>query len=141
MKMQLHQYPGGHQVDGLPPVLSGLGVPLGFAWSRLFYSLRFFWWKKRFRNNSFWRVRANLDFSKVEIKISCSNQVSIVKKVKIMLQWELTKYFCIAPFSRFFFPNTGCQNNNFGNNISSCDVFFSCLEHYKIIKMMEYSHD
>ena len=35
MKMQLHQYPSGHQVDGLPPVLSDGNVgKCTSAWTR-----------------------------------------------------------------------------------------------------------
>ena len=44
MKMQLHQYPGGHQVDGLPPVLSEGNV--GFrdqAWGQCWLGFLVFW--------------------------------------------------------------------------------------------------
>ena len=49
---------------------NGLGVPLGFGWSQPFCYLRFFWRRKRFQNNSFWRVGVNLDFSKVQKKFA-----------------------------------------------------------------------
>ena len=104
MKMQLHQYPGGHQVDGLPPVLSKGNVgKCTSAWTCRWLLLLDFLRLKMIvsrKEKVFWRARSILIGGFKKFSAQIRSQIWILLNLELKYFWA--KLFSITWFLTFF---------------------------------------